>query len=82
MGNTIKKTLSNSKQKKLTNYSNNLRNNYKKKITLSNISKSSFTSTEKDIVSILKNSKMLYRTKPVFESIDEFDDYIQKSRKK
>ena len=74
--------MSNSKQKKLTNYSNNLRNNYKKKITLSNISKSSFTSTEKDIVSILKNSKMLYRTKPVFESIDEFDDYIQKSRKK
>jgi len=82
LGNTIKKTLANSKQKKLTNYSNNLRHSYRKKTTLSNISNSSFTSTEKDIVNILKNSRMLYRAKPVFESIDEFDDYMQKSRKK
>ena len=82
LGNTIKKTLISSKQKKLTNYSNNLRHSYRKKSTLSNISNSSFTSTEKDIVSILKNSRMLYRAKPVFENIDEFDDYFQKSRKK
>ena len=82
LGNTIKQTLINSKQKKLTNYSNNLRHSYKKKTTLSNISNSSFTSTEKDIISILKSSRMVYRAKPVFESIDEFDDYMEKSRKK
>ena len=82
LGNTIKKTLINSKQKKLTNYSNNLRHSYRKKTTLSNISSSSFTSTEKDIVNILKNSRMLFRAKPVFESFDEFDDYMKKSRKK
>ena len=82
LGNTIKRTLINSKQNKLTNYSNNLRHSYKKKNSLSNISNSSFTSTEKDIISILKSSRMVYRAKPVFESIDEFDDYMEKSRKK
>ena len=82
LGNTIKRTLINSKQNKLTNYSNNLRHSYKKKTSLSNISNNSFTSTEKDIISILKSSRMIYRAKPVFESIDEFDDYMEKSRKK
>ena len=82
LGNTIKKSLINSKQNKLTNYSNNLRHSYKKKTSLSNISNNSFTSTEKDIISILKSSRMVYRAKPVFESIDEFDDYMEKSRKK
>ena len=82
LGNTIKKTLINSKQSKLTNYSNNLRHSFRKKTTQSDISSNSFTSTEKDIISILKISKMIYRAKPVFENIDEFDDYMQKSRKK
>ena len=82
LGNTIKKTLINSKQKKLTNYSNNLRHSFRKKSTLSNISSNSFTSTEKDIISILKSSKMIYRAKPVFGNIDEFDEYMRKPRKK
>ena len=82
LGNTIKKTLINSKQSKLTNYSNNLRHSFRKKTTQPDISSNSFTSTEKDIISILKISKMIYRAKPVFENIDEFDDYMQKSRKK
>ena len=82
LGNTIKKSLINSKQKKLTNYSNNLRHSFRKKSTLSNISSNSFTSTEKDIISILKSSKMIYRAKPVFGNIDEFDDYMRKPRKK
>ena len=82
LGNTIKKSLINSKQKKLTNYSNNLRHSFRKKSTLSNISSNSFTNTEKDIISILKSSKMIYRAKPVFGNIDEFDDYMRKPRKK
>ena len=82
LGNTIKKSLINSKQTKLTNYSNNLRHSFRKKSTLSNISSNSFTSTEKDIISILKSSKMIYRAKPVFRNIDEFDDYMRKPRKK
>ena len=82
LGNTIKKSLINSKQRKLTNYSNNLRHSFRKKSTLSNISSNSFTSTEKDIISILKSSKMIYRAKPVFGNIDEFDDYMRKPRKK
>ena len=82
LGNTIKKSLINSKQTKLTNYSNNLRHSFRKKSTLSNISSNSFTSTEKDIISILKSSKMIYRAKPVFGNIDEFDDYMRKPRKK
>ena len=82
LGNTIKKSLINSKQTKLTNYSNNLRHSFRKKSTLSNISNNSFTSTEKDIISILKSSKMIYRAKPVFGNIDEFNDYMRKPRKK
>ena len=82
LGNTIKKSLINSKQTKLTNYSNNLRHSFRKKSTLSNISSNSFTDTEKDIISILKSSKMIYRAKPVFGNIDEFDNYMRKQRKK
>ena len=82
LGNTIKKTLINSKQKKLTNCSNNLRHSFRKKTTLSNIPSNSFTSAEKDIISILKSSRMINKAKPVFENIDEFDDFMKKSKKK
>ena len=82
MGNTIKKTFINFKRKKSINFSNNLRHSFRKKTTLSSISSNNFTSTEKDIISILKSSRMIYSAKPVFENIDEFDDYMQKSRKK
>ena len=78
----------NSRQRKLTNYSNSLRDSFRKKTTLSNlsnisnISSNSFINTEKDIIRIFKSSKMIYRAKPIFENIDDNNDYIQKSRKK
>jgi len=74
--------LINSKQRKLTNYLNSLRHSFRKKTTLPNISSNSFISTENDIISILKSSKMIYRAKSVFENIDDNNDYIKKSRKK
>jgi hypothetical protein len=66
--------LINYKQRKLKNYTNSLRHSFRKKTTLTNISSNSFISTEKDIISILKNSKNIHRAKPVIENIDDFEE--------
>jgi len=41
----------------------------------------SINDKEKDIISILKNSRIHFPTKPVFESISEFNEYMSISRK-
>ena len=84
--NKKKSTIINIKQRTSTNSINSInstnsptkrRNSlFRKKTTRININ-----DKEKDIISILKNSRIHFPTKPVFENISEFNDYMDISRK-
>ena len=75
--NKKKSTIATIRQRTSTNSPNNRRNSLFKKKT----NRNSLNDKEKDIISILKNSRIHFPTKPVFGSISEFNEYINISRK-
>jgi len=74
--NKRKSTIATIKQRTSTNSPTKRRNSLFRKKTNININ-----DKEKDIIIILKNSRMHFPTKPVFESISEFNEYMDISRK-
>ena len=76
--NKRKSTIETIKQRTSTNSPTKRRNSLFRKKTYININDKE---KDKDIISILKNSRIHFPTKPVFESISEFNEYMNISRK-
>ena len=75
--NKKKSTIGTIRQRKQTTSPNKRRNSlFRQKTNRININ-----DKEKDILSILKNTRIHFPTKPVFENISEFTDYMDISRK-
>ena len=61
--------------KKLTNSNYSKKNTKKKSIIIGK-------NSEKYLINIFNNSRIHFKPRPIFESIDEFNDYMQKSKNK